>query len=120
MNKLILSILICFILFILTKAYSVMTGNDWMTLYNTGDELSPSPMMGGFYFIGLIDMYYETTRHYKKTICFPERGGSSRQIKSIMVKWLNNNPEYLHKPMSVLFIKTMKESFPCDYSKQDE
>ena len=135
MNKLILSILICFILLVPTKSYS-LTGNKWLETCQTEKEWAYT--FCSVYLVGLQDMEYYKNRmnnnilnHMKKRgilnertvyaiteisksldLCIPE-GVSPEQLKKFVINWLEKNPGELHKPLAGSFISSMQETFPC-------
>ena len=135
MNKLILSILICFILFIPTKSYSI-TGNKWLEICQTNEEWAFTSC--SVYLVGLKDMeYYKNIMNnnilkkmkergilsernvYAITeisksldLCIPE-GVSPEQLKKVVINWLEKNPGELHNPLVWSFLASMQENFPC-------
>jgi hypothetical protein len=137
MNKLILSILVCFILFIPTKAYSI-SGNKWLETCEIKLKAYPvGEMVCEYYLFGLADMGKDLERLNTETLklvqernpvneqtlntlkgfispqlCIPSTV-SPEQLKKIMIKWLNENPKELHIPLTLSFLNSMHESFPC-------
>jgi hypothetical protein len=135
MNKLILSILICFILLVPTKSYSI-TGNKWLETCQTKEEWAFT--FCSVYLVGLQDMEYYKNRmnnnilnHMKKRgilnerivyaiteisksldLCIPE-GVSAEQLKKVVINWLEKNPGELHQPLTGSFISSIQETFPC-------
>jgi len=142
MNKIILLILVCFILTIPTKAYSI-TGSKWLescTQKAIGNTPPWAKLTCVSYLRGLNDMKYEmrTTYNYifkllkqkypsetYKTIhkhiegmhnieklCVPKEVGTKQLVK-VMIKFFDKYPERLHEQMSSSFISGMIEYFPC-------
>jgi flavodoxin len=135
MKKLILSILICFILLVPTKSYSI-TGNKWLELCQTNEEWAFTSC--SVYLVGLKDMeYYKNImsnnilNHMKERgilnerivyaiteisksldLCIPE-GVTPEQIKKVLINWLEKNPGELHEQLAGSFISSMQETFPC-------
>ena len=145
MNKTILLILVCFILTIPTKAYS-LSGSDFLELC----EVSTATC--GYYLMGLFEMNNNRlkTNNYiydslKDKIQISEKKEDLRnrnkeivdvikevqriyenckpneitieQTRKMMSKFLEKNPEQLHQPMTFLFPDLLNKNFPCDYSK---
>jgi len=135
MNKLILSILICFILLVPTKSYSI-TGNKWLEICQTEEEWAQTSCT--VYLLGLKDMeHYKNTMNYNILkrmkergilserivyaiteiskslyVCLPEEVTPS-QLKKVVINWLEKNPGKLHDPLILSFLASMQENFPC-------
>ena len=135
MNKLILSILICFILFIPTKSYSI-TGNKWLEICQSEEAWAIASCT--VYLLGFQDM-----EHYKNIlnnnilkrmkergilsernvyaiteiskslyVCLPKEV-TPLQLKKVLINWLEKNPGKLHDPLVWSFLDSMRENFPC-------
>lgn len=48
------------------------------------------------------------------TICLPEPAPQYGQLSRIAVKFMENNPEYLHLNQSALILIALGVTFPCD------
>lgn len=143
MNKLILSILICFILLVPTKSYSI-SGNDWLRICKNGDLYAVAKISCVVWISGLRDMgdyRSDFNEHIHKKFeeqlsdsvdknmldfirdtsrlenyCIPNKV-TNEQLGKILMKWLDGNPEVLHAQLSHSFTRSMQKTFPCDYSK---
>lgn len=51
--------------------------------------------------------------------CIPEKA-PILQLARVLVKWLREHPEELHKPKGVLMDQALKDSFPCAPPTQKE
>jgi len=139
MNKLILSILICFILVIPTKAYSI-SGSKWLEMCKEEERFLQDAGLGcTYYLVGLLNMKQFADRNEKHMIelfkkehaefseeslntlrtlrnsvklCVPKEV-SPDQLKKIMTQWLEQYPEKLHLSMSYSFFNAMLDTFPC-------
>ena len=56
--------------------------------------------------------YFENLKKVRKN-CAP-RQSSNEQLMKIMIKSINENPDKLHFPMSMLYVDVMLETFPCN------
>lgn len=50
-----------------------------------------------------------------QTYCL-KKGVDFKQIRLVLMKFLNNHPELLHKPAVELYSRAMTEAFPCHSS----
>tara|TARA_Y100000593_G_C4260648_1_gene312026 strand:- start:105 stop:527 length:423 start_codon:yes stop_codon:yes gene_type:complete len=123
---------------ICSNAYS-HTGEQWLEICNTKDINPNFPIMRHTcmsYLKGIIDMEKFQAKRINEIIeiigsspasmfapavdsivethktCLPKNVTYS-QIQKIMHKSLNEHPERLHFGLSRLFVKIMKETFPC-------
>ncbi len=63
--------------------------------------------------IGELQRFMHMTGNYfASELCIPE-GVSVNQLTLIVVKYLKNYPEKLHKPPANLVINSVTETFPC-------
>jgi hypothetical protein len=148
MNKILLSILVCFVFSIPTKAYS-LTNSEWLKMCETHEAICV------VYLKGLVDMervlddkrivamekldeYISAKKDKSESMkeqldklvikgklrdyinyllgihkyCIPTKV-NIEQIKKIMIKRLNENPEKLHKSLSYSLLPTLSKVFPC-------
>jgi hypothetical protein len=70
------------------------------------------------YISGTLDSYEMAAGRKGFTIrhCIPE-GVTKGQMKKIVMKYLNENPEKLHFTASSLVLTGLREAFPCEYNE---
>ena len=149
MNKILLSIIVCFVLTTPTNVYS-FTGEQWIKLcgnknINKSKDSIVTNMVCMSYIRGLREMevnlrssiiallgaveeqklfdikdsmremkskFFENLKNVRKN-CVPPQS-SNEQLMKIMIKSINENPDKLHFPMSMLYVDIMLETFPCN------
>ena len=52
-------------------------------------------------------------RNVRPLYCEPIQSANYEQLERIVVKWLKNNPEQLHRDARLLIAKALMETFPC-------
>ena len=134
-NKLILSILVCFILLVPTKSYS-MDGNKWLEICQSEEAWAIASCT--VYLVGFKDMeHYKNIMNNDMLKIMKERGILSErnvnaiteisaslnfclpkevipsQLKKVVINWLEKNPGKLHDPLIWSFFASMQENFPC-------
>jgi hypothetical protein len=65
------------------------------------------------YVAGAYDMM-GVARSSFSAICIPRDAEISRfQVIRILVAFMEKNPKYLHEPVGLIFIRAMKDAYPC-------
>lgn len=100
------------------QAYS-LTGNDFLQrcdgpFSNEFEKLAYVSFCTG-YLQGLLQMQHIIVgmRNVQPLYCEPTQSGNYEQLERVVVKWLKNNPEQLHRGARLLVIKALMEAFPC-------
>ena len=80
----------------------------------TAEEGSPAVYCIG-YVAGFLDSHSlaMTQSGAKKSICTPERGITNDQAIRIFVKYLRENPKFLHESGRMSFFVSLAKAFPC-------
>jgi hypothetical protein len=67
------------------------------------------------YLQGLQQMHHVVIGFHKSPplYCEPTATGSYDQLERVVIKWLKNNPEELHRDARVLVTRALMEAFPC-------
>tara|TARA_B100000686_G_C16606551_1_gene871511 strand:- start:21 stop:326 length:306 start_codon:yes stop_codon:yes gene_type:complete len=98
-----------------------MTGNQLLDLCeDKKGSIGEASCLG--YVVGLREMYNLTMqmnlfiirndKYQPVKSCLPHKL-TGNQLKQIITKWLNNNPEKLHEEVVVSFVYIDNETFPC-------
>jgi len=96
------------------------TGETWLSTCEADSFLKQSYCFG--YLRGLKDMYSsirEELLYFQKMpliTCLPPNMTLDQMVK-IMRKYLNDNPEQLHRKMTTLYQIKMMKTFPCKKTK---
>jgi hypothetical protein len=100
------------------QGYS-LTGNDFLQVCdgpfsNDAEKLMFESFCIG-YLQGLQQMHQVVVgvRNVQPLYCEPTQSGTYDQLKRVVVKWLKNNPEHLHRDARVLVTRALMEAFPC-------
>lgn len=100
------------------QGYS-LTGNDFLRrcdgpFSNEVEKLAYTSFCTG-YLQGLQQMQHIVVgmRNIQPLYCEPTESGSYEQLERVVVKWLKNNPEQLHRDVRLLVTKALIEAFPC-------
>lgn len=111
-------VLICSISSAIAQTYT-FTGNDLLQRCNgpyssETEKLAFSNFCIG-YIQGLQQMQHVVVgiRNVAPLYCEPTQSGTYTQLESVIIKWLNNNPEQLHRDARILVTKALIEAFPC-------
>ena len=89
------------------------TCNEAIALFDSRGETDAFKAGSCFGYIRAAnDMYEIMVINSNRTICIPS-GISGKQLIRIVVKYLNDHPEKLHNPASLLVYEAFQESFPC-------
>jgi len=95
------------------------TGNDLLRRcsgpYSSDTEKIAYSSFCTGYIQGLQQMQHVVTdlRNVPPLYCEPTQSGTYTQLESVIVKWLKNNPEHLHRDARILATKALMEAFPC-------
>ncbi|MCI4440424.1 Rap1a/Tai family immunity protein [Tibeticola sp.] len=100
------------------QGYS-LTGNDFLRMCdgpfsNDVEKLMYASFCTG-YLQGLQQMHHIVVgvRNVQPLYCEPTQSGNYDQLERVVVKWLKNNPEHLHRDARVLVTRALMEAFPC-------
>lgn len=104
------------------NSFAIYSGND--VIYdctmlmdtekmNNVTDFGKASMCGG-YLNGLNDMVLVFMTVYGDVYCPPEGGIETGQLILITTKWLKENPEMLSESMRSVFIRVLRDAFPCD------
>jgi len=100
------------------QGYS-LTGSDFLRrcegpYRNDAEKLAYSSFCTG-YLQGLQQMHHVVIDFYKSRplYCEPTATGNYDQLERVVVKWLKNNPEQLHRDARILVTRALMEGFPC-------
>lgn len=97
-------------------------GNELLTccsgVIDYPTEFSPARSFGTGFCIGMVagvrNMMLLTHALLKPpAYCFPERGFTNGQAARIVVKWLEDNPNSLHKDAAFVTMLAFMDAFPC-------
>ncbi|MBX3324890.1 MAG: hypothetical protein KF682_03225 [Nitrospira sp.] len=96
-----------------------LTGNDFLRrcdgpFSNEVEKLGYASFCTG-YLQGFQQMQHIVVgmRNVQPLYCEPTQSGNYEQLERIVVKWLKNNPEQLHRDARLLVTKALMEAFPC-------
>lgn len=96
-----------------------LTGNDFLRrcdgpFSNDVEKLAYKSFCTG-YLQGLQQMQYIVVgmRNVQPLYCEPTQSGNYDQLERVVIKWLKNNPEQLHRDARLLVTKALMEAFPC-------
>ncbi len=66
------------------------------------------------FIVGAVDgmHYFNLYLNLQNKFCFP-KGVTSGQIRKVVVKYLEDNPQRLHEYYVPIIFSAMKEAFPC-------
>jgi hypothetical protein len=116
------ALIICFLPFEQVRA-GVTTGEEIQSKCKQIVERTPSFSSG--FCAGFVDGVIETqsmwevweakgtiVRNPHLSFCLPE-GATNDQIVKIFVKYLDDHPEELHEPASLLLVTSLRNVFPC-------
>ena len=97
-------------LFVPTWAWaSFLTGNELKDLCDGGNEYwCMAYIVGVADASGSLASWGISTRY----VCVPNNA-SSKQLKSIVEKYINEHPEKLHQSASSQVLNALSEAFPC-------
>ncbi len=85
------------------------TGKD----FDVGDAVSGGICMGFMQGITNLNLIYQSMVDHDPLFCIPEGGITNGQAARVVVKYLKNHPEQLHKDMITLTVLAFKKVFPC-------
>lgn len=96
-----------------------LTGNDFLhrcdgPFSNDAEKLAYTSFCTG-YIQGLQQMQQVVIdlRNVQPLYCEPTQSGNYEQLERVVVKWLKNNPEQLHRDARVLVTRALMDAFPC-------
>lgn len=96
-----------------------LTGNDVLRrcdgpYTNDMEKLAFTSFCTG-YLQGLQQMQHVVIglRNVPPLYCEPTESGNYDQLQRVVIKWLKNNPDQLHRDARVLVTKALMEAFPC-------
>jgi hypothetical protein len=84
-----------------------------------GGTLSPEEGSPAIFCIGYVSGFLDahslstTQSGAKKSICMPERGITNDQAIRIFVKYLRENPKFLHESGRMSLFVSLATAFPC-------
>lgn len=91
-------------------------GNDLLSEFKKCDMDGTSLYCGSYtgYIIGISDTYefIQDWKGFDPTICTPG-AVTVGQLKAIVRKYLDNNPELLHLDAAGLVLTALRKAFPC-------
>ena len=96
-----------------------LTGNDLLRKcdgpFSTDAEKVASTNFCQGYLQGIQQMHHVVIglRGTPPLYCEPTAAGNYDQLQRVVVKWLKNNPEQLHRDARVLVTRALIEAFPC-------
>ena len=100
------------------QAY-VLTGDDFLQrcdgpFLNDVEKVAYKSFCTG-YLQGLQQMQHIVVgmRNIQPLYCEPTRSGNYDQLERVVIKWLKNNPEQLHRDARLLVTRALMEAFPC-------
>ena len=100
------------------QGYS-LTGNNLLRrcdgpYTNETQKLAYSGFCAG-YLQGLQQMHHVVIGFHKSKplYCEPTATGNYEQLERVVIKWLKNNPEQLHRDARMLVTRALMEAFPC-------
>ena len=82
-------------------------------------DLSNNELAGATYCAGLmqgitsLNLYYQLKSEINVFFCLPKEGINNAQAARIVLKYLRDHPEKLHRSESTLAIAALMEMFPC-------
>jgi len=76
------------------------------------DALLCIAYLGGF--TDAITLSAQLTGPREPRICLPKSGVPTEQLARIMVKWLREHPENLHKSARIELMISLTNTFPCN------
>lgn len=88
--------------------------------------LSGSQQIDSGYCLGLVHGIAEAARaneiafHHQDFGCPPRQGIETGQAARIVLKFLQDHPEKLHQPDSLIAIEAIRDAFPCVASKKHQ
>ena len=101
-----------------TQNYT-LTGSDLLSrcdgpYANDVEKIAHTNFCQG-YLQGLQQMHHVVIGFHKAAplYCEPTTTGSYNQLQRLVVKWLKNNPEELHRDARVLVTRALMDGFPC-------
>lgn len=98
------------------KASASPSGTELQSKCKTALKDQADAFDGG-YCAGFIDgvmsqTLVEAKAGFDVPFCLPT-GGSMGQIVQVFVKYLDDHPERLHEPASLLLVESLAKAFPC-------
>ena len=104
-----------------SQGYS-FTGNDLLKkcngpYVNETEKIASTNFCQG-YLQGLQQMHQVVAdvRRVARLYCEPTKTGNYDQLQRVVVKWLLNNPEQLHREARVAATAALIQAFPCSKS----
>ena len=123
MKIIIATVMLCCL--IATASVKAADGNDLMrhcqkavTFLDTDNYDADNDIDIGWC-VGYVHSFTKLNVYYKAfdipvPICFPESGIKNRQAVRVLVKYLQDHPENLHKYDMILTILAFAEAYPCE------
>lgn len=120
MNRYLLLSIFCLCVTSLAHAqgYS-LTGNDMLRrcdgpYSNETEKIAYTSFCTG-YIQGLQQMQHVVVdlRNVQPLYCEPTQSGDYSQLERVIIRWLKENPEQLHRDARVLVTKALMDAFPC-------
>jgi hypothetical protein len=93
-----------------------MTGNDLLRRCEWQGEDVAIKIMNDTFCLAFIAGYTDALRtifRNSETVCMPNQA-EWEQRKKVVVKYMNEHPESLHKYYEVLLVEAISKAFPCD------
>ena len=96
---------------------SATTGNTLIESCQIYVDSLPDPVSSNFlggYCLGLVHGVSDVAQVLGSPplVCYPS-GGTNSQLVRVVVKFLNDHPEALHKPDTVLVLEALNDAYPC-------
>jgi len=108
-----------FVLLVTPSAFAY-SGNDLLQGLVMQQQVSEGRIDGSakqtadtFFVMGFISASFSTLNDIHPKVCLPNQGGNISQFAAVTRRYLNNNPNQLHRPAHVLVREAAIQAFPC-------
>lgn len=108
-----------FVLLVTPPAFA-FTGNDLLQRLMAQQQISEGRGDNSFkqlaessFGLGFVAGIFFTMDDIDPKVCLPDQGGNAAQYTAVTRRYLNNNPNQLHRPAQELVREAARQAFPC-------
>jgi hypothetical protein len=108
-----------FVLLVTPSAFA-FTGNDLLQRLMTNQQIiegrgdhSFKQLVDSNLGVGFVAGIFFTLDDIDPKVCLPDQGGNAAQYTAVTRRYLNNNPNQLHRPAQELVREAARQAFPC-------